>query len=104
MGIYLLILLLVLSLGACSGKEPPLPEGLEGTWHSEWEELRIMDRQVEITGYYELEGQRLAGVATRGTLSVREDGTLELQMDSTVLPLRLIDENTLQVGQITYYR
>ena len=84
----------------------PGSELLEGSWHSEDEELLIHDNTIEITGYYEHEGQSLAGVVELATITeIDEDaGTFTCVLNNTELEGYLKDDGTLVIGNIDYTR
>ena len=102
----LLVLSMLLALAGCM-TTPQQEESLtvlEGSWSNEDQKLSIFGTRVEITGYYEYDGQRLAGVVTEGQLKVHPDGTFSIDMDGYICNGYIVDESTIMIDDSEYTR
>ena len=109
----LIALTIIFSLCACSYHndfDPDNPnhqninQSLDGDWSSEMEDLRIHGTEIEFIGYYNHDDQTLAGVNTLGQIIYHSDDKIEVIIDDMKLEAKLIDENTLVIGEVEYKR
>ena len=91
---------LMYSLCGCAQN---VDERLNGTWHNGNQEITISDSRVEIKGYYELDGERLAGTIEPCELKVLGDNQYQLICDNYLSEVSLEDD-TLIVNDKTYTR
>ena len=92
------------SLTAEDLSKAELLEAIQGNWSSEDEDLYIYDDQIEITGYYEYEGDMMPGVVTPGTIQKVKDGRFTVDLDGYVTEGCLKDPDTLVIGEREYTR
>lgn len=102
----LLALSMLLALAGCiaSPQQEEAFTALEGSWSNEDQKLSISGSRVEITGYYEYDGQRLAGVVNEGRLEVHPDGTFSIAMEGYTSSGYWVDEDTIMIDDIEYTR
>ena len=102
----LLALSMLLALAGClaTPQQQDTVTALEGSWSNEDQKLSIFGTQVEITGYYEYDGQRLAGVVNEGRLKVHPDGTFSIRMEGYTYNGYIVDEDTIMIDDIEYTR
>ena len=102
----LLALSMLFALAGClaTAQQQDTITALEGSWSSEDEKLSICGSQVEITGYYEYDGQRMAGVVTEGKLEVYADGTFTIETEGYTRSGSVVDESTIMIDNILYTR
>ena len=103
-----LALTVILSLIGCSISNNEIQEEtlqeLEGTWKTYNEKMVISGSNVEITGYYELDGQNLPGVVEVGKVTILEDGSIEISVGEYKRLGYLKDENTLILDDCEYLK
>lgn len=120
----LAVLVLVLSLAGCAEKphrrekrettegeietisreEEEFLEAISGEWSTDGEVVDIRGYDVEITGYYECEGQYVPGVITPGTITYEGDGKFTIHIEDYTWEGRLEDGDRLFLNDTQYYR
>lgn len=99
--ILMMILALLCTAAGCAAGEE---RDISGSWYSEGETLIITGRHVEITGYYEHDGHRFAGVVTEGRITPERDGSYTINVEGNVRRGFLKDEDTLILDGTEYKR
>ena len=79
-------------------------DAIYGEWQSDDEKISISGSSIEITGYYEQDGQCLAGVVTVGRIKPGKNGEFTVDIEDQIQEGRLQDDNTLLIGQNEYRR
>ena len=101
----LLALSMLCALAGClTARQQVGYSSLDGCWSNEDQKLSISGTRVEITGYYEYDGQRLAGVVNEGQLQVHPDGTFSIDMGGYTCSGYIVDESTIMIDDAEYTR